>query len=286
MIFGDDDEPEQHDDELLLDMPLHDEEEGQAEEEIVLELEDDDFAEKPDDDATVKKLRKIARDAQRDTMAARRDAAEARKANAPKPVDVGPEPVWEDNENTWEWSGTRFAQAHHEWKERKREAEQQANQQTEAQRAQSQEFERARTAHMQRAAKLSISADTFAALEKNVSDAIGSEMLGAALILAKDSARLVAAIGGKPELLAKLADEPNPLVKLKMLRDWEEKIVTRRNAPPPPEAPTIQRGSASLARPNAGKELDKLEKEAERTGDRTKIIAFKREQKAKEAARR
>lgn len=278
-----DDEPEQHDDELLLDTPLPEDDDApeQAEEEIVLELEDDDFADKPDDDATVKKLRKIARDAQRDTMAARRDAAEARKANAPKPVDVGPEPVWEDNENTWEWSGTRFAQAHHEWKERKREAEQQANQQTEAQRAQSQEFERARTAHMQRAAKLSISADTFAALEKNVVEALGPEVTGAAMVMAKDSARLVAAIGNKPELLAKLADEPNVLLKLRMLRDWEEKIVTRRNAPPPPEAPTIQRGSASLARKSGDKkEADLLAKAA---ADPSKFKAYRDYMKAKKA---
>jgi hypothetical protein len=63
-----------------------------------------------------------------------------------------------------------------------------------------------------------------------------------------------------------------------MLGSLEKDIkVTKRNAP---AADTAVRGStASAALPASDKELERLEKEADRTNDRSKVIAYRRKQR-------
>lgn len=262
-------------DELLLtdEVPDEDDQQQVAEsqheadpEPLELEIEGEEAG---DDTPLIKQLRQQVADA-------KREAADLRRASQPgQKIEVGKRPTIED----FDWDQEKFDAAYDAWNDRRLQAERHDREATEQQEVKNREFERLRDNHRQRALMLRI--PDFDAREKAVVDALGSpELAGIALVLANDSAKLVGAVGANSAALARIEAEPDPIRKLKILKELESKIVTRK-APPPPEAQTIQRGTASVAQPDPDKKLAQLEKEAERTGDRTKIIAHKREMKLK-----
>ena len=97
----------------------------------------------------------------------------------------------------------------------------------------------------------------------------------------KNSANVIYALGKVPAKAAELAKISDPIELAAELARLEGKLtMTKRNAPPPPEQ--IVRGSAPLSS-QADKHLERLEAEAARTGDRTKVVQYKRQLKAKAA---
>lgn len=97
---------------------------------------------------------------------------------------------------------------------------------------------------------------------------------------AQNPAKLIYALGRSPSKLEQIANEENLARFAVMVGGMERDIkVTKRSAP---AADTRVRGataSSSLGN-NDAKQLAKLEKEAERTGDRTALIRFKKQMKA------
>ena len=253
-----DDEAE---DELLLDDPVFDEPEDDQEpdDDLVLEIEGEDTAEET---PLVKQLRERIRDVSR-------QADDLRKAQpSPQKIDVGAKPTLE----SCEYDGDRFETELLAWNDRKHRSEATEREASERVNRQNAEFERLKIKHATRAATLKIAG--FETLERSVTDILGPELTGAALVMANDSVKLIAAVGRNPALLDKLAAEPNPLRKLAMLKDWEHKIVTKTKAPPPPEAETIIRGGAPLS-VQVDKTLARLEADAAKTGDYSKLVAHK-----------
>jgi hypothetical protein len=93
-----------------------------------------------------------------------------------------------------------------------------------------------------------------------------------------NKAQMVYALGKSPAKAAELAKITDPVRFIAEVARMEGKVTVQRKSAPPPEQ--ITRGSAPLS--NAvDKHLEKLEAEFQRTGDRTKIVQYKREQKAK-----
>ena len=261
-----DDEDQTEDDELLLTDEVEEDGEGAqdeapseeaADEEIHLVIEGEDDG---NEGELVRRLRDQIR-------TAHTELAAVRKAAQPKPIDVGVKPTLEG----CEWDPDRFEGELDAWKERKRQAETQERDSRSRDEERQREFERRKARHMARAAVLKI--PDFEARERAVIEALGPEMAGAALVIADDSAKLVGALGANPAALAKIQDEPDPLLKLKLLIKMEANIKTKK--PPAPEAGTIQRGSAPAQAVSADKRMEQLEREAERTGNRAKIIAYK-----------
>jgi hypothetical protein len=266
------------DNELLLtdELPPEDEQEPEEQEESP-EQEDDvlELVIEGEDDGNETELVKRLRDQLRSVQG---ENATLKKGTAPKPVEVGKKPdLWEDCDS----DPDKFEAQLTAWHDRKKQAEKQEAEKHSQTEAQSREFERLKARHESRAAVLKI--PDFEARQQAVVDALGPELAGAALVIADDSAKLVGALGANPAALAKIVDEPNPLLKLKMLMKMEARINPVKKKPPAPEAPTIQRGSAPLARKDNDKELARLEKEAEKTGKRDAVIAFKKKMKGKAA---
>lgn len=266
---------EHEEEELLLDTPIEEGDENETQqapapdedEPLELEIEGEDEAE---DTPLIRTLRQRERDLAREN-------AELRKATAPKPVEIGPKPTLA----ALDYDEDRYEAALDEWKERKRQAEHADTSAAEQKRVATQRFERAHIAYKAKAQTLKIAG--FDDAEKAFTDAMGAEFTGMVVQYAKEPAKLIAAVGKNPALLARVSSESDLVARYTQLIQMEPRIMPKRAAPPPPEAETIQRGTASLARVDPNKELDKLEKEAERTGDRTKIIEWKRKQKAKAA---
>lgn len=269
-------EDDQQDDELLLTDQVEENEGGEEQDgqEVQAEPEGDDLelSIEGEDDGNETELVRRLRDQVR---TAHGRVAELERKTQPAKIEVGDKPTLEG----CDWDPDRFESELSAYQDRKRQAESQEREQGAAQEAQNREFERLKARHMQRAAVLKI--PDFEAKEQKVIEALGPELVGAALVVADDSAKLVGALGNNPAALAKIQDEPNPLLKLKMLMKLEAKIVVNRKKPPAPEASTIQRGSAPVAVVQGDKEEARLLAAAEK--DPAKFSAYRAYMKQKKA---
>jgi hypothetical protein len=107
-----------------------------------------------------------------------------------------------------------------------------------------------------------------------------SQVQAAILIKApENTAALTYALGRHPQKLATIAAISDPieftaaLVKL----EGTMKNVKRTRTPPEPDRP--ERGSGRIATAT-DKELERLEKEAAQTNDRTKVVAYRKKLKS------
>lgn len=257
---------EGEDDDQTHELPPEDEEvEGtpqpEAEDEGDLEIEIE-GEEAEEETPLVKTLRQQLRDTNG-------ELTQYRKQSAPRVADPGPKPTLEG----CEWDEAKFEAQYDAWKDATAKAQNASRDDAERQRVNNMEFERLTIRHQQRAEVLKI--PNFEEYQRVVVDALGPEMAGAALVLADDSAKLVAALGRNPAALARITAEPNPLKQIKLLLQTEAKIVMKKKGPPPPERDTITRSSTSAALLAGDKKMEAMEKEAARTGDRSKIVAYK-----------
>ncbi len=97
---------------------------------------------------------------------------------------------------------------------------------------------------------------------------------------ASNPALVAYALGKRPAKLAELSRIDDPVRFAVAMADFEKGI--KMQARKPSTAPeTIVRGTAPAATPGPDKMLEKLERDAERTGDRTAIVRYKAQLKAK-----
>jgi len=102
---------------------------------------------------------------------------------------------------------------------------------------------------------------------------------GIILTGAKNSAVVMYALGKNPDKLKEFAAITDPVKFCFAIAQWEPELkVTPRKAPPPPER-TVRGGSTPPINNDAA--LKRLEDEADRTGNRSKVIAYKAQLKAK-----
>lgn len=194
-----------------------------------------------------------------------------RKVDVPQVIEVGEKPTLE----SCEWDETAFETALDTWKERKAEAD---KAQTEAQDTakRNQEAWAAELEDFGRK-KAALKVPDFDAAEEEVVAGLSQVQQAIVIRAADDSAKVILALGRHPDKLKTLAAIQDPikftaaLVKL----EGQLKVTTRRKAP---EVESDVRGSAPLSAAS-DKELERLEKDAERTGDRSKVIAHKRKLK-------
>jgi hypothetical protein len=270
------------DDALILDNPADDQDQQddqggddqqqdqqEAAEEDEIFIGDDLAAPAENDSSVIRHLRDEIR--KRDRIIAERPAPQAPK------IEVGPKPdLWEDCEG----DPDKFEAALTAWHDRQRQAdaqktadEKQAEAANASFRADVQRFEGARSTLKVAGAPEAI--DTALASLSPVQQA--------ALVTAADNAALVAAALGKhPAKLADLAGIENPIKFAVAVAKLEGTLkVAKRKAPDPEEVAT---GSASVRSESSDKVLERLQKEADKTGDRTKLIAHKRAQEARAKA--
>ena len=243
-------------DEIMPPQPASDDDDDG---EVAIEVEGDDEPE--EEPHLAKKLRAEVRERNK-----RIKELEARLA--PKPVDIGKKPdLWEDCEG----DPDKFEADLLAWTERKRQAEQAERSQTEQQTTQQQAFEKKNIAYRANAAKMGMR--DIEKYEQSVIDSLGADYLGAIVRYADDPAKVVAGLGRNSHILDKIADESDPVIRLKLMFQLEKQMVIKRKGAADPEAGTILKGTANVS--GGDKALEKLEKDAERTGDRSKLIAYK-----------
>lgn len=271
---------EHQDDELLLEDVVDEEDQPETDEG------DDDAGEGHEDDAgeaegfeveidgyepdeaeetpAIRKLRQELRETQRKLH---------RYETAPQPqkIEVGEEPTLEG----CDWDEDAFKAKWREWNGRKVEADRQNRDAEEQQRAAQERFVASYTTYRQHAAKLNVS--DYDDVEKHVAEALPLPLQNAIPEYFGDKGPLtVLALGRHPKLLAEIVDMKDPVAQLLRLKEISMGVKPKmgRKAPAP-ERGTIPQGSA-VGAAGVDKTLERLEKEADKTGDRSKLIDYKR----------
>lgn len=217
--------------------------------------------------AWVKDLRKANREKDRRI----RELEQRLNANAPQQeqaVTVGAKPTLE----SCDYDAEKFEAELESWHTRKREADQQKAKKDEAERA----AKEAWTARVQtyEKAKAALKVQDFQDAEDALSDALSVVQQGVILSGAEKPELLVYALGKAPAKLKELASITDPVKFAFAVAKLETqlKVQPRKQAPAPERRVT---GSVPVGGPD--KTLERLEAEADKTGDRTKVAAYKRQ---------
>lgn len=255
--------------EIEIAIPMGDADEGaveevsneEAEDEFAIEIEGELAEEEP---PLVKQLRDEIRN---------RDRELANYRKQPAKIEVGEKPTIED----CDFIPEKYEQEYAAWMARKAAAENQERDAAEAERVRNETQQQKFVQYRAQATALPV--QDFPQAEQTVTAALPDLLQSALLIYTKDTAKVVYALSKHPAKLDQLAKETDPIKFVLAVSELERNLkVVNRKKPPAPEADTIQRGSAS-AFGGRDKELERLEKEAERTGDSSKLVAYRRQRK-------
>lgn len=269
----DDPEIDEHDDELILDEPLPEDEEADAPEvndEFVVSFGDEEADPEENDPEFAKKMRGIAREA-----LGRAKTAEARIAELtkPAPVQLGPKPTLE----SCEYDDQRFDREYDAWKaaeQQQKDAESQAKQARESDEKRSREII---GRYEERKARLPQAVTSrFEGAQDAVIDAIGRERFGYIVAGAEEPEKLVWALAQHPKRLEALAaiDIPAKFAFQAARMEKEMKVGTKK--PPAPEG--VERGSGTMSI-GTDKVEQRLAEKAAMSGDRSALIKYRAEKK-------
>lgn len=242
--------------------------EDEGEDETIITFGDDEAEPQATDSDLVKHLRS-------EIKRARQEAAEARKTPTAQKVEVGPKPTIEG----CAYDEDEYDREMEAWKARKADADRAATATTQASEEQ-QKLWQTRVAKVA-AEKVALGKPDVDDAFENVKAALGEERAASIVFIAEDgnAAKLIYALGKHPTHLAALAAQADPIKFVKDVTKLEGqlKMTVKRRNPPAVDEPA--RGSAKLSRETKDKKLKKLEEEADRTGDRTALVNYKREMK-------
>jgi hypothetical protein len=215
----------------------------------------------------VKELRKSHRELQREN----RELKERVKGAdvAVKAPEVTKKPTLEDVE----YDPERFEVAITEWYESKRKADEYKQELEAAQNKQQLEWQAKLNSYGEAKAKLKVK--DFEDAEDSIKEAMNVTQQGVILQGAKNPALVIYALGKNPTKAKELASISDPIKFAFAIADLERDLkVTNRKAAPPPEKVVSGTGKISGGSDSV---LERLRAEADKTGDLTKVIAYKRQ---------
>ena len=222
----------------------------------------------------VKDLRKQHRESQKLIKEQQRQIEEL-KAAENKPVELGPKPTLE----SCDYDEDVFSDRLEAWNGKKREAEQQAAQAKQAEQAQVEAFQVKLQGYDESKQKLiSRGVKDYEDAESTVINSFDEAQQSILVEGAKDSALLTYVIGKDPKRAKELSEIKNPIEFAFAVARLENQVKTQTRKPSAPPERTVK-GSA----PTSGMDstLEKLRAEAERTGNYSKVTAYKRQKRNK-----
>jgi len=218
----------------------------------------------------VRNLRKSYRELQRE----KRELEEKLKAVSPateqSPVVLGRKPTLEG----CDYDSDKFESELAAWFERKRQADEAEAKQKARQQAEQETWQKKLEGYTQ--SKTGLKVSDFQDAEDTVLETLNVTQQGIILQGAQNPAVVVYALGKNPNKAKELAAISDPVQFAFAVAKLETQLsVTKKQAPPPEKRIN---GNGSLG--SSSTQLDRLREEAARTGDFTKVIAFKRQLKS------
>lgn len=188
-----------------------------------------------------------------------------------KPAPLGKKPTLEDCDYDAEKFETELAS----WYDRKRKADEEAAR-VEAEQKDAQKAWQAKLDAYGKA-KTELKVKDFDDAEALVQENFSQTQQGIILQGAENSALLIYALGKNPKKLKELASTNDPVKFAFAVAKLETQLkVTNRKAAPPPEKTVRGTGPVSGT---VDSQLERLRADAERTGDYSKVMAYKRQKR-------
>lgn len=251
------------------------EQEEQAEDdgEIVVTLGDQPVSEPDPEDkgapAWVKQLRKDYREAQRELKELK---AAKTVSEQPKIPEVGKEPELDDDDI--DYDAGKYKAALSAWMDRKRQAEKAVEAQKAEAEAASKQWQDKLDGYQAHKAKLKL--PDYEDAEQTITESMDVTQQGIIISGADNPALVVYALGKNPDKAKELAAIKDPVKFAFAIAKLETQVKTQPKSKPAPER-TVS-GNA----PKSGSvdsNLDRLRAEAEKTGDYSKVVAYRKQQK-------
>jgi hypothetical protein len=187
---------------------------------------------------------------------------------------LGPKPTLE----SCDYDADLFERKLDAWKERKLVSDRQQAEARDAEAKRQEYFNSKFEAYSTRKAEVIGKIKDFADVEETVLDALNDTQRGVVLAHAKDPALLLYAIGKDEKRLQELAKLSDPVEFIFAVARMETQMRTQSRKPA--SAPET-RITGSAPSPGSETQLNKLREAAEKTGDYTKVIAYKNQLKSK-----
>jgi hypothetical protein len=217
----------------------------------------------------VKELRKANREKEKRI---RELEAKLTQTTEKKPVVLGPKPKLED----YEYDADRFETALADWFDRKRQADTEAEKARQAEQAQQRAWQEKLEGYGKAKAELRVR--DFEDAEAVAQELFNVTQQGVVLQGADNPALVIYALGKNPKKAAELAKIEDPVKFAFAVAKLEKELkVTNRKAAPAPERMVSSTGRVSGA---VDSTLERLRAEAEKTGNYTKVIQYKRQKQA------
>lgn len=204
------------------------------------------------------------------------EAAKAQKAEAEPVIDPGPKPTFYDDDV--ECDAEKFEAKLQKWFEDTAKAEKQQAEHKKTQQTVARQWQAKLDAFNEE--KRKIGARDFDDAEGEFVSLLTQVQQATVIKAAKNSAAVVYALGKHPAKLSELSKITDPIELAAEVARIEGSLKMTKTSRKAPEPEGTVRGSASLSA-GTDKQLEALEKEADRTNDRTKVIAYKAELKRK-----
>ena len=216
----------------------------------------------------VRELRKQHRELQKRN---RELEAKLIQDQAPKTHELGKKPTLED----FDYDAEKFENSLAQWFERKRQADEQAAKVQADIEKQQQEWQAKLEGYGKAKAELKVR--DYDDAESLVQESFNTTQQGVILQGADNPALLVYALGKNPKKAKELASISDPVKFAFAIAKLETQLkVTNRKAAPPPEKTVQGTGRVSGT---VDSTLDRLRAEAEKSGDYSKVMAYKRQKR-------
>jgi hypothetical protein len=226
--------------------------------------------------AWVKELRKEARELKKRNRELEQEKASREAANAPAAPTVGEKPTLE----SCDYDAETYAEKLLSWTDAKRKADDAAKAARAEQEAAQAAWQKKLDGYKTAAASLKV--EDFDGAEHVVREVMNQTQLAIMLNGADKPEVLVYALGRSPAKAKELAAIKDPVKFAFAVAKLETQIkATPKAAPPAPERAVRGTAGGSISIDNA---RARLEAEADRTGDRSKLIAYDRNKRRQQAA--
>jgi len=225
--------------------------------------------------STFRELRKRLREQEREAKAAK---AELERLKAPEKPKLGPRPTPADSD----YDDDKHTAALEAWLKQKAAVEAAEAEGRKAQEKQAEEWTQTVHRYRERKTELAAKVADFDDAEETVAATLSVAQQSAIMAYAEQPEALIYALGRNEGKLSELAKQTDILRFVADIAKLEAKDLTVTTAKKPPPPAKVVSGATAPVIP-VSKTLEALEKEAEKTGDRSKIHAYMREQKRKKA---
>jgi hypothetical protein len=173
----------------------------------------------------------------------------------------------------YDYDETRFSEAYDKWMDDKAAHEAKNRAQLDAQRKEQEEVENFKKSYAAR--KESLGVEDFEEAESEVGTILNQTQAGLLMRGADDPAVLVYALSKSPARLMDLAKITDPVKFTVAVAKLEISLATKKTSRPAPEARiTSERGTGFNS---SNSQLEKLRDEAARTGDYSRVVAYKKQ---------